>query len=135
MQVWHLYVAVNVQLQDFSKRDYPAKRGIGRVPAIDEDDAVGGLFGQHVLGNPTAAISQALANFQFQIPVRMADEPVHQMHCLAPERVAFFLAQSDDFLVVCPQDFSDGLQQGGFADAFGAIQSDKQRTSHFSHRL
>jgi hypothetical protein len=135
MQVWHLYVAVNVQLQNFSERDYPAKRRIGRVPAIDEDDAVGGLFGQHVLGNPAAAVSQALANFQLQIPVGMSDESIHQMHCLDPERVAFFLAQSDDFLVVCPQDFSDGLQQRGFADAFGAIQSDKQRTSHFSHRL
>ncbi|MGF6136043.1 hypothetical protein ABIA54_004904 [Pseudomonas sp. EB276 TE3739] len=132
MQVWHLDVTFNIELQDFCKRDYPAKRGIGRVPAIDQDDAVGRLFGQHVPGNPAAAISQASADFQLQIPVRMSDELIYQAHCFAPERVAFFLAQSDDFLVVCPQRFSNGLQQRGFADAFGAIQSNKQRTSHCS---
>lgn len=97
MQVWYLDAAIKVQLQDFGERDCPAKRCLGRVPAIDQDNAVGGLFRQHMPGNPAAAISQTLANLQFQIPVRMAGEPVHQTHGLAPERVAFLLAEPDDF--------------------------------------
>ena len=130
MQVWHLHVSIHVQLQDFCKRDYPAKRRIRRVPAIDQDDAVWRLFGQHVPGHPGSAVSEALTHGQLQIPARISGEPVHEGHCFTPVGIAFFLAQPDHLFAVCPQYFRDGFQQCGFAGPLGPIQSNKQRTIH-----
>jgi hypothetical protein len=121
MQVWHSHVSINVQLQNLCKRDCPAKRGIRRVPAIDQDDAAGWLFSQHVLGNPGTAISKALTNPQFQIPAGISDEFVNEGHCFTPIGIAFFLAKSDHLFVVRPQYFRNGLQQCGFAGSLGPI--------------
>jgi hypothetical protein len=121
MQIWHSHVSINVQLQNLCKRDYPAKRGIRRVPAIDQDDAAWWLFSQHVPGNPGTAISKALTNLQLQIPGGISDEFVYEGHCFPPIGIAFFLAQSDHLFVVCPQCFRNGLQQCGFAGSLGPI--------------
>src|SRR5476651_1672029 len=121
MQVWHSHISIKVQLENLCKRDYPAKRGIRRVPAIDQDDAAWWLFSQHVLGNPGTAISKALTNPQLQIPGGISDELVNEGHCFPSVRIAFFLPKSGPLFVVCPQYFRNGLQQCGFAGSLGPI--------------
>ncbi|MBP2262204.1 hypothetical protein J3B00_003009 [Pseudomonas sp. BP8] len=66
MQVWHLYISIKIQLQNLCKRDEPAKGRIRWVPAIDQDDTAGRLLGQHVPGNPSATVSEALTDLPFQ---------------------------------------------------------------------